>query len=292
MKEWNKLYTIGQMAQLCNVSTKQLRYYDDNGIISPAYKDEKTLYRYYLASQMQEILLLKELKKMDLPLKDIAEILKDRNIPMLKQKLMGWLDVAREEFKSAWNRYDQMMELYTRISEAAELLEKEDFFTASVEDIRVVEMPVRWVAYTRYQSYWNVNQLFTERRAEVYRLVDEYELVTKGPISAIFHGGYRKQFSDKEEDQEGDLEICIEIDNIKDCPACRKMGKFRAVSTIHIGPYPSLMETYQMMEEWADSQNLKLMDISIEEYVCGATITYDESKYVTRVYVPLKGSVV
>ena len=47
-----KRYTIGQMAKLCNVTTKQLRHYDENNILSPCYKDEETNYRYYSESQL------------------------------------------------------------------------------------------------------------------------------------------------------------------------------------------------------------------------------------------------
>ena len=74
MNEPEKLYSIGQMAKLCNVSAKQLRYYDDNGIISPAYKNGETMYRYYTDAQVQEILLLKELRQMGLSLGEITEI--------------------------------------------------------------------------------------------------------------------------------------------------------------------------------------------------------------------------
>ncbi|MEY8410707.1 MerR family transcriptional regulator [Lachnospiraceae bacterium 62-26] len=290
MKDPKKLYTIGQMAQLCNISAKRLRYYDENKIISPAYKDEETLYRYYTAEQMQEILLLVELKKLNLPLKDISDMLKKRTIPLLEKKLLDHLDIARKELMSAWTRYDQISELYMRVMQTSKMLDRNDFIQTDVEDFQVVDVPAHWVVYTRYCSYWNANQLFTERRAELYQLVDEYNLSTKGAMSAIFRGGYLRQFSEKEEDQNGDLEICMEIDNIKDCPNCKKRESYQAVSTIHIGAYPNLSETYQKMEEWAKSQHLKLMDIAIEEYICSSTMTYDESKYVTRVYVPLEGS--
>ena len=47
-------YTIGQMAKLCNVSTKQLRFYDERGLVTPAYRDEINGYRYYERRQIEE----------------------------------------------------------------------------------------------------------------------------------------------------------------------------------------------------------------------------------------------
>lgn len=65
-------YTIGQVAKICNISTEQLRHYDRTGIFCPSIRDDENNYRYYTESQINDILLLKELKKVGLPLKTIG----------------------------------------------------------------------------------------------------------------------------------------------------------------------------------------------------------------------------
>ena len=47
-----------------------------------------------------------------------------------------------------------------------------------------------------------------------------------------------------------------------------------------------------MMEEWAKAKNIELMDIAIEEYINSVTTAKDESQLVTRLYIPVKGSVI
>jgi len=42
-------YTVGEMANLCNVTAKQLRYYDQQGLLKPAYRDRQNGYRYYVS---------------------------------------------------------------------------------------------------------------------------------------------------------------------------------------------------------------------------------------------------
>ncbi|MDL2272142.1 MerR family DNA-binding transcriptional regulator, partial [Desulfovibrio sp. OttesenSCG-928-I05] len=37
-----KKFSIGQIAELCNISKKQLRYYDENGILVPKFRDPET----------------------------------------------------------------------------------------------------------------------------------------------------------------------------------------------------------------------------------------------------------
>lgn len=65
-------YTVGEMANLCNVTAKQLRYYDQQGLLKPAYRDRQNGYRYYEDSQIEEVLLLSSLKELDLPTRGLA----------------------------------------------------------------------------------------------------------------------------------------------------------------------------------------------------------------------------
>ena len=67
-------YTIKQLAHLSGVSTRTLRFYDETGLLKPAYVGENQ-YRYYEEEQLlllQQILFYREL---DFPLDDIQQIL-------------------------------------------------------------------------------------------------------------------------------------------------------------------------------------------------------------------------
>ena len=48
-------YTVGEVAALLNMSPQTLRFYDKNGIVSPAFSDQKIGYRYYSYDQIQYI---------------------------------------------------------------------------------------------------------------------------------------------------------------------------------------------------------------------------------------------
>ena len=45
-----KLYSIGEVSRICNVSKKALRFYDQIGVISPDMVSEENNYRYYSRS--------------------------------------------------------------------------------------------------------------------------------------------------------------------------------------------------------------------------------------------------
>ena len=67
-------YTINQLAKLSGVSTRTLRFYDEIGLLAPAFYGENH-YRYYKEEQLlmlQQILFFREL---GFPLNDIQRIL-------------------------------------------------------------------------------------------------------------------------------------------------------------------------------------------------------------------------
>lgn len=69
------LLTIGRFARLCRLSVKQLRHYDDLGLLAPRRVDAGSGYRYYAPEQARDALTIALLREMDLPLAVIARAL-------------------------------------------------------------------------------------------------------------------------------------------------------------------------------------------------------------------------
>lgn len=66
---------IGQFARLGRLSVKQLRHYDELGLLRPAYVDADTGYRYYRAGQAREALSIALLRSLDVPLPVVGQVL-------------------------------------------------------------------------------------------------------------------------------------------------------------------------------------------------------------------------
>ena len=41
------MYQISQFSKISGLTGKALRYYDEQGMLKPSYRDKNTLYRYY-----------------------------------------------------------------------------------------------------------------------------------------------------------------------------------------------------------------------------------------------------
>ncbi|NXY94751.1 GyrI-like domain-containing protein [Streptomyces sp. BR123] len=71
----DELLTIGRFARLCRLSVKQLRRYDETGLLVPVRVDACSGYRYYAREQARDALAIALLREMDLPLAVIAQAL-------------------------------------------------------------------------------------------------------------------------------------------------------------------------------------------------------------------------
>ncbi|GAA4130172.1 MerR family transcriptional regulator [Actinomadura keratinilytica] len=69
------LLPIGRFARLCRLSVKQLRHYDDLGLLVPARVDPDTGYRYYRPGQARDALVIGLLRSLDVPLAAIGQVL-------------------------------------------------------------------------------------------------------------------------------------------------------------------------------------------------------------------------
>lgn len=69
------LLPIGQFARLTRLSVKQLRHYDEIGLLRPACVDATTGYRYYRAAQARTAMSIGLLRSLDVPLPVVGQVL-------------------------------------------------------------------------------------------------------------------------------------------------------------------------------------------------------------------------
>lgn len=68
------LYRIGMFAQMNHVTVKALRFYEEQGLLAPAYVDDENGYRYYTLAQMADVHQITALKCAGFTLEDIKGI--------------------------------------------------------------------------------------------------------------------------------------------------------------------------------------------------------------------------
>jgi effector-binding domain-containing protein len=62
----------------------------------------------------------------------------------------------------------------------------------------------------------------------------------------------------------------------------------RAVTAIHIGPYQTLAETYQILQSWIDEGGYSAKDYMWEVYLTDPCKEPDQSRWMTQIFWPIK----
>lgn len=93
----DELISIGEFAALTRLSIKALRLYDDNGLLAPAHVDPVSSYRYYRIAQRDRAVLIGDMRRVDVPLATIAQILDGDEALLTYQK---WWISEEERYRS------------------------------------------------------------------------------------------------------------------------------------------------------------------------------------------------
>jgi DNA-binding transcriptional MerR regulator len=88
LKKFNvKKMTIGEMAKINHITEQTLRLYDREELFSPVYRDENTGYRYYDIRQSAQLDMIRYMKALGMPLKEIRIHMKKWDMGRVKQLL-------------------------------------------------------------------------------------------------------------------------------------------------------------------------------------------------------------
>lgn len=97
-KKQNQLFSIGEMARLFHLKVGTLRYYEAEGLLAPEYVDEASGYRYYSVRQFEPLNTIRYLRALDMPLEEIADFLRSRDLDKIEEKLRQQkAEVARRQ---------------------------------------------------------------------------------------------------------------------------------------------------------------------------------------------------
>lgn len=69
------MYQISQFSKISGLTVKALRYYDEQGMLKPSYRDKNTLYRYYNENDLKKAQLIRLLRSLEFSILEIKEVL-------------------------------------------------------------------------------------------------------------------------------------------------------------------------------------------------------------------------
>ena len=186
------LLSIGVFSRRSWLSMKALRLYDRLGLLPPADVDPHTGYRRYRESQLFTARLIEMLRRLDMPLNQIAEILAVPG-PEGAAMLTGYWDAI--ERRIAAQRY-----FADRLQDS--LRGGEDRFGEF--EVRVRMVPAQYVLTELQRPQWaDLEAWLTAAKQRVRKAAADYG-GPAGELFVIFHGPVT-------EEHDGPVEVCLPV---------------------------------------------------------------------------------
>lgn len=282
MERGKARYSIGELSEICGISKKTLRFYDEKELLKPSERDEENNYRYYSQQQVMDAIMIREMKLRGFTLTELNSLLKYHDMKSLQKELGKKIITLEKEISDIQKQLDYSKNAHDIITKSLEMYSNAN---SDKEEIKISYMPEMSVLFTQYRCKVIANELFWDRFIELHKLKEEKNLTVVGPFTAIFHDHYFNQFFF----DYGNLEVFLPIKEFDpDDPNIKKYGGFEIVSKIFIGKYSDLLSTYVELVKYIDNSNYTIVGPGIEEYLVEFSHGVQEDQCVTKISFPIE----
>lgn len=273
-----KLYTIGEVAKLCKVSKKTLRFYEEIGIISPNHIHPENGYRYYAEDTMMLIPIIKYYKQMGFKLQEMMRIQDKPTSFYHEHNFYKKLTELEEEEKRIQNSRQSLSDWLDLLREG-NLVIKNQINTINVKYIEKI-------CFYSLKQPFNYNYKNSIINIPWVNYLENYSCAITGPVY-LYYDSYEKKASNQIKEasilQKPVGFISPEIN--QEC-----FGECFFAAAYHIGRYDTIHKKYEEMIEWCDKNNYLCGAESYERYVIDYWTTQNEDAFVTEILLPISKS--
>lgn len=269
----HKLFPIGDVAKMFHLSVGSLRHYEKIGLLLPEYIDPKTGYRYYSTRQFECLNTIRYLRILDVPLPQIGEFLKNRDIEKIRAMLY-------QQKEAVIKKQKELRIIEQKISNR--LTQLEDAFSSEFDSVKIIKTNPRRIAWIRNNLTLNSYlDLETSIRQLVQNQKDAVVFLGKVGVGIAAERLKKGQYDsydvvflilDKEDDYNGQVSELPETT----CVSIRFCGSHREAPAY-----------YQKLNDYIATHNLTICGFSREITMIDYGITNDTSQFVTEIQIPV-----
>ncbi|MFN8020777.1 MAG: MerR family transcriptional regulator [Acidimicrobiales bacterium] len=245
---------IGPFSRASSISVKALRAYHEQGILVPSAVDPTTGYRVYSAEQLFDAAVLRRLRDLDLPLRQVREVLVARDPAVTERVLAAHAQVMHE----------RMAQTARIIDELQRGLRHPLVHTP----VHVREVPAQHALAVRASvSHAEFGAFLGEAFPRLFALAERLGAVPAGAPA----GRYPQLLADDGvEDATALVPIAapVEVPAASGCLLGEVPGGPKAVA-VHLGEYDTIGDTYQLLGGWVATHTSPRDGDVVERYLVG-----------------------
>ena len=263
-----QLYKIGMFAQMNHITIKTLRFYEEQGLLLPAYVDGENGYRYYTMNQMADIQRITALKQAGFTLDDIKLINQGADTAYLLSTKKAALLKKIAELTSQIAVIDGYLSGPAGTLDAPVLIR-------TIPAVTVASMK------KRIDSYDELFSLMPEMGAEMERLGCRCAL-PEYCFTHYLEPGFR--------DEHILIETCEAVTEKKEDSALvkfRELPEITAACIFHKGSYSNFSESYAAILRFIEENGYKICGNIRESYIDGIWNKDREEDWLSEIQIPV-----
>ena len=263
-------FSIGELSSYQNISKQTLIFYDKIGLFRPAYVDPGNGYRYYSASQLDELDTILILKKCGLSLQTIKELLEhyttENSLRVLTQQVQV-LDRQMEELRM----------VRSRLAQRCVQLERAGLHREGGDQPRVERLPAQLLLIRPVEPPFTLREISIATKQCFAQAFQEqlpiyFQSGVTVPLERIRTGRYTEASA-----------AFLPIEGTDRAENLLQLPEGLGASIYHRGDYLSIGRSYRRLLEFCQAEKLEIRSDSYEFCINDYITTGDESEYLTKI---------
>ncbi len=268
------LFPIGEVSKLFHISVSSLRHYENIGLLTPAYISPNSGYRYYGTEQFEVLNTIRYLRALDMPLTEIEDFLKNKDIDLIEEKL-------RQQKQVVLKKQQELKRIEQKIDHRLNWLM--DAENAPLNTVSLIQLPACRIV-------WVDDPLKIDDSADMEAPIRRLD--QSGAEAVVFLGK---------------VGLGISVEHLQKAETNRYDGIFLILDQedIYTGETLELLETlcvrlrfrgshaeapaqYQKLLDYIDKHKMQIGGFSREVTLIDYGITNDRERFVTEICIPVK----
>jgi DNA-binding transcriptional MerR regulator len=271
----NELYSIGKVGEICKITKKALRYYDEMGILSPDKVADESGYRYYSKKNLLSVPIIKYYKQSGFKLDEMRGFLEGKTYDVFDKSFRKKIDELKELEREINLKIRSVKDWHDLIVEAQMVIEN------NVSNVAIKYIDSRTLTFL--EQDFKYDYMDSIINIEFNNYIDSINNAITGPVIICF-----PSFEDKINRKCSKMKImqetilkCKEEESIE-------FGGCIVAACYHIGAHETINETYKKIQAWTKKYGYICSEESYERYVTDYWTTKNVDKFVTEVLIKVK----
>lgn len=263
------MYKIGDFSKMSKTTIKALRYYEKEGLLTPAFIDPYTSYRFYESSQLTDVSKIISLRQIGLSIKDIKRVFNG-------ESMVEILNNRKKEIE------ENLINLNTELSKIKYLMEG-----INMQNEIIIKKIPSYIVYYRdkvIDDFSKITEFVLETGSLCLKANPTLKCLTPDYCYINYLDGEYKEKDIKVRYAQAVESRGNETEEIK----FMEIPEVTVVCIYHKGSYENLRDSYNIILKYIEDNGYEIVDNARECYIDGCWNKDNEKDYLTEIEFPVK----